>query len=88
MGIDDSWKNSVSSILSSSKLFIKEKTPFRLQNPSIYFNYTFSNNFKDKVIQCLLNLPNYQGDLNTIAIKYSDMFHDFSPEQKVVFLLI
>lgn len=61
MGVDESWKNSVGSILSSCKDIIKMKAPFSLVNAQAYSNYTFANNIKDKVIQATLHLPNCQG---------------------------
>lgn len=71
MGVDDSWKNSVGSILSSCKDIDKIKPPYKLRNPINYYNHAFSNNFKDRIIQCLLNLPNNEGDLPAICQKYS-----------------
>ena len=76
MGLDESWKSSVGSILSASKSIDKVKCPFRLKNPLSYFNTTLSNNFKDKVIQIMLQLPNYEGDATVITIKYAEIFQE------------
>lgn len=61
MGMDESWKNSVSSLLSSSPKFMRVKMPYKLKHPMFYINYAFSSTLKDKIIQCLLNLPNQEG---------------------------
>jgi hypothetical protein len=67
MGEDETWKKSVTQLLSVSKKVSKTKGTFSFtQNPKL----EAPTNFKNKVIACLFDLPNKKGNLKAITKKY------------------
>ena len=71
---EQSWKKSVSIILSSSKNIERIKANFTLKNPEHFEKYSFSTSMKDKIIQCFLGFPNYCGDLKAIVRAFMENF--------------
>ena len=67
-------------LLSSQKEFIKIRGKHKLNNPGLYKILNLEHEerakltFKDKVIQIFLTMPNFEGDLKTLADKYCTMF--------------
>ena len=77
MGNDESWKKSVTQLLSSHKDFIKKKGTYRLNFIPVENKNHFialAKTFKDRVFNCLLQCENYEADLKRIAEVYLDLY--------------
>lgn len=72
MGYDMSWSKSVAQILSSKPEFVRIKGTFSLNGQ---FTYDLKQKtFKDKVVNCLLAIPEGRADLKRIVDQYISIY--------------
>lgn len=72
MGYDASWSKSVAQILSSRPQFVRIKGTYSLNGK---FVLDMSKKaFKDKVINCLLSIPEGQADLKRLVDQYINLY--------------
>lgn len=72
MGYDLNWSKSVAQILSSRPEFVRIKGTY-----SLIGNHKFDmskKTFKDKVVNCLLKIPEGKGDLKRIVDQYINLY--------------
>lgn len=92
MGYDMSWEKSVAQILSSKPEFVRVKGTYSL-NGNFQFDLS-KKTFKDKVINCLVTIPEGKADLKRLVEQYikiygqSEGITHLSDERRKVHILL